>query len=399
MFINEQSRSVASELSADDRLTAPPPPLPASSVAAVTCRVFRTPVTDGVAMSFGPLGHRVMAVVVIELADGSRGMGESWVNYPAWAWRERVATIDEGVAPLVVGREFTDPVAAHEHLVSILSPIGRQWGALGPIHQAISAVDTALWDIAARHAGVSLADALGGSLASELPVYGSSLGPAGVETSAQRCLELGLTAVKVKLGFGAERDESNLRLARAILGQGVEIFGDANQAWSLTEALEMAPLLRDVGVAWIEEPISGDDPHDLARLREAGGVPVATGENLYGAAAFAPYIERRAADIVQPDLSKVGGPTEYLRVHELAHRAGVIVNPHLYNGAVATAATIQVAAAVPGTGLVEWDIRANPMRAGTDTLLTGHGTVRVPDGPGLGLDIDLDALAETEEAV
>ncbi|WP_129667252.1 mandelate racemase/muconate lactonizing enzyme family protein [Phytoactinopolyspora endophytica] len=393
MFVNEQPHRFAAEPLAGRQV----PPLPASPVVAVTYRVFRASTTDRVAMSFAPMAHRSMAVVTVELADGRRGMGESWVNYPSWAWRERAATIDEGVAPLLIGRTFKDPAEAYELLTSTLVPLGRQWGAPGPIYQAISAVDTALWDITAQHAGVSLGVALGGVRAMELRVYGSSLGPTDVETTARHCRELGLTAVKVKLGFGWQRDEANLRQARDVLGDEVEIFGDANQAWSLPQALQMAPLLRELGVAWIEEPISGDRPEDLAELRTRGGLAVATGENLHGAAAFRPYIEPQSVDIVQPDLSKVGGPTEYLRVHELAHRAGAVVNPHLYNGSVATAATIQVAAALPGTRLVEWDVRANPMRAAIDALLTDHGTVRVPDGPGLGVEIDLEALADVEE--
>jgi L-alanine-DL-glutamate epimerase-like enolase superfamily enzyme len=202
--------------------------------------------------------------------------------------------------------------------------------------------------------------------------------------------------VKVKLGFGRDRDLANLRTARRVLGDGVRLYGDANQAWSLEDALAVVPALRDAGVEWLEEPIAGDDPAELAELRRRGGLPLATGENLYGAAAFAPYLHG-SVDIVQPDLSKVGGPTEYLRVAALAAGSGTTVNPHLYNGAVATAATLQVAAAVPATTAVEWDVRGNRLREAVDHLLTGHGTVRVPDGPGLGVDVDLDALRDLEE--
>ena len=372
-------------------------PLPASPVAAVRLRVFRSPVVDGVAMSFAPMTHRSMGVIEVELEDGRRGLGETWLNYPAWAWRERAATVAEGLAPLLVGRTFATPPEAHALLGAALRPLGRQWGAPGPVHQAISGVDTALWDLAARHAGVPLAVLLAGTAArKELPVYASSLGPDGVAATAERCLGAGHTAVKVKLGFGRDRDVANLRTARRVLGDGVRLYGDANQAWSLEDALAVVPALRDAGVEWLEEPIAGDDPAELAELRRRGGLPLATGENLYGAAAFAPYL-RGSVDIVQPDLSKVGGPTEYLRVAALAAGSGTTVNPHLYNGAVATAATLQVAAAVPATTAVEWDVRGNRLREAVDHLLTGHGTVRVPDDPGLGVDVDLDALCDLEE--
>lgn len=396
MFVNAQLSPGSGEPLRHPHVPVVSAPLPASSIESVRCRIFRAPADDGVAMSFAPLAHRVMAVVVVELGDGQRGVGESWVNYPSWAWRERVATVEDGVAPLLRGRTFDDPVRAHDLMTARLTPLGRQWGAPGPVQQAISAVDTALWDIAARHAGLSLADVLGGSAVTELPVYGSSLGPSGVTETARYCRELGLNAVKVKLGFGHERDAANLRTARDVLGEDVHLFGDANQAWSLDEALEMVPVLRAAGVEWLEEPLHGDRVDELTILRREGGIALATGENLYGAAAFEPYINSDAVDIVQPDVSKVGGPTEYVRVYALAAANGTTVNPHLYNGAVATAATLQVAAALPAR-LIEWDVRSNPMRAGVEHLLTDHGTVRVPNGPGLGVDIDLEALELVEE--
>ena len=374
------------------------PPLPASPVSAVRLRVFRSPVLDGVAMSFAPMGHRVMAVVEVQLADGSRGIGETWVNYPSWAWRERAATVAEGIAPLLVSRTLSTPVEAHELLMAALRPLGRQWGAPGPVHQAVSGLDTALWDLAARRAGMPLAVLLAGpGRPRELPVYASSLGPDDVAATAERCVVAWHTAVKVKLGFGRDRDLDNVRTARRVLGDGVRLYGDANQAWSLEEALAIVPALRDEGVEWLEEPLAGDDPGELATLRRRGGLALATGENLYGAPAFAPYLEQGSVDIVQPDLSKVGGPTEYLKVAALAAPTGTTVNPHLYNGAVATAATLQVAAAVAATTAVEWDVRSNRLREAVDHLLTDHGTVRVPDRPGLGVDFDLDAIADLEE--
>ncbi|WP_236647634.1 mandelate racemase/muconate lactonizing enzyme family protein [Micromonospora sicca] len=369
--------------------------LPDAAVAEVRCRVFRARPTEPIAMSFAPLTHRVMVLIEVELADGSVGVGESWANYPSWAWRERIATIQDGIAPLLKGRSFPDPATAQRALLARLAPLGRQWGAPGPVHQAISGVDMALWDLAARHAGTSLARLLSPSPRTELPVYGSSLGPTGVAEVADRCVALGLTAVKVKVGFGADTDLANVGTARRILGDEAQIFADANQAWRLTEALEIVPALADLGVAWVEEPLAGDRPSELAELTRHTGMPLATGENLYGAAAFTPYLE--AVEILQPDLGKAGGVTEYLAVLAAAEAAGRTVNPHLYNGAVATAATVQAGAISSATRLIEWDIRSNPLRQAADGLLTAHGTVRVPDGPGFGIDLDQDQLDAYEE--
>ncbi|WP_432906133.1 mandelate racemase/muconate lactonizing enzyme family protein [Micromonospora matsumotoense] len=364
-------------------------------MADVRCRVFRARATESIAMSFAPLTHRVMVLVEVELADGSVGVGESWANYPSWAWRERIATIHEGIAPRMRGRHFPDPATAQRALLAELVPLGRQWGAPGPIHQAVSGVDMALWDLAARHRGVALAQLLTPHPRTELPAYGSSLGPTGVAEVAHRCAALGLTAVKVKVGFDADTDLANVRTARRILGDGVQVFADANQAWGPTEALRMVPALADLGVTWVEEPLAGDDPRALAELGRRTGMPLATGENLYGAAAFLPYLE--AVEILQPDLGKVGGVTEYLDILAAGQAAGRTVNPHLYNGAVATAATVQAGAISPATRLIEWDVRANPLRQAADGLLTTHGTVRVPDRPGFGIDLDQDQLDAYEE--
>ncbi|MEU4772664.1 mandelate racemase/muconate lactonizing enzyme family protein [Micromonospora sp. NPDC023644] len=371
--------------------------LPDVPVADVRCRVFRARPAEQIAMSFAPLTHRVMVLVEVELADGSVGVGESWANYPSWAWRERVATIREGVAPLLRGARPVDPAGTQRALMAKLGPLGRQWGAPGPIHQAVSAVDIALWDLAARHAGRSLASLLATHPRTELPVYGSSLGPDGVAETAEQCAALGLTAVKVKVGFGRDRDLANVRAARRVLGDRTQIFADANQAWSLPEALRMLPALADLGVAWVEEPLAGDRPEELDELGARTGMPLATGENLYGAAAFTPYLRGSGVTILQPDLTKVGGISEYLTVLEAAEAAGRTVNPHLYNGAIATAATVQVAASSQATSLVEWDVRSNPLRRAADEFLTAHGTVTVPHRPGLGIDLDPDQLDPYEE--
>lgn len=376
-------------------------PLPDAPIVDVRCRVFRARIDDPIAMAFAPLTSRVMVLVEVHLADGSVGVGETWANYPSWAWRERVATIREGVTPLLVGTNPGSPARVQRALLERLTPLGRQWGAPGPVHQAVSGVDIALWDLAARHAGASLAAVLAAGAAGqprgELPVYGSSLGPEGVAGVAERCAAAGLTAVKLKLGFGRERDLANVRTARRVLGDGVRLFGDANQAWTLAEALDITPALADLGVEWLEEPLAGDRPEDLDELARRTGMALATGENVYGAAAFTPYLAGDGVRIVQPDLSKVGGVTEYLRVLEAARGAGRAVYPHLYNGAVATAATVQAAAGSPGETLIEWDVRENPLRQAADALLTEHGTVRVPDRPGLGIDLDPQQLSAYEE--
>lgn len=358
-------------------------------------QVLRAPVSDGIAMSFSPLVERTMVLVEVFTADGRVGLGESWVNYPAWAWVERLATLREGVFGLVLGENADEIEDLHRRLVAVLEPIGRQWGAPGPVMQAISAVDVALWDLCGQREGRSISRLLGGRVRDEIDVYASSLGPRDTAEQARCCRRSGHRAVKVKVGFGAARDEANLTAAREALGDGTALFVDANQGWDVDTAVAMAPILRAHDVSWVEEPIAGNRLTDLEEFHRRTGIPVATGENLYGWDSFAPYAASPAVAILQPDVAKTGGLTHARAVGELAELHGKALMPHLYGGAVAYAATLQLVAAAPAAALLEYDVRDNPLR---DPLLLDPptplaGRVAIPDGPGLGVRLDPAAVA------
>lgn len=362
-------------------------------------RVLRAPIDDPVAMSFAPLRSRTMVLIEIETADGRIGLGESWVNYPPWATQERAATLREGVFPLVLGADADRITLLQREMCTRLEPIGRQWGAPGPVMQAISAVDIALWDLRGQATGESIGALAGGRVREAIAVYASSLGPDGVTDQAGRCVRAGHRAVKVKLGFGRARDEANLAVAREVCGPDMTLYVDANQAWTPPEAHAMAPILRAHGVAWVEEPLRGDRLEDLEEFHRRTGLPVATGENIYGRADFGRYVASPAVAVLQPDIAKCGGLTEAFAICALADAHGTQVMPHLYGGAVAFAATLQLAACAPAVSTVEYDVRENPLR---DPLVHDppqpvDGMLRLPDAVGLGLQFDHDAIAALSE--
>jgi L-alanine-DL-glutamate epimerase-like enolase superfamily enzyme len=319
------------------------------------------------------------------------GRGESWINWPPWAGVERRATIEQGVAPLLVGCDAGDVVGLHARMVGALAPLGRQWGAPGPIMQAISGAEVALWDLVGRARGCSCASLLGRGRGGRgrIAVYASGLGPDGVGEQIAACRGAGFSAVKLRVGFGLERDVANVQTAA---DAGVEVMVDANQAWSYEEALAIAPALRSCGVTWVEEPLRGGDPQALRAFRERTGLAVAAGENVYDVEAFG----GSTIDVLQPDVSKVGGFTSALAVG--ARAAGRRVAPHLYGGALAYAGTLQLAACCEAVDVVEYDIRPNPLR---DEIARGlprvsDGFVDLPTGPGLGIELDEPALAAYE---
>lgn len=370
---------------------------PATKIVDARARVLRARVTDGIEMSFAALPYRSMVLVEVETSDGAIGYGESWINFPAWGPTERMATLREGVFPLVVGQDARNITTIHCHLLRALLPLGRQWGAIGPVMQSISAVDIALWDLHGRRQHLPISDILGGRVRQEVAVYASSIGPRDVAEQARAARDAGHRAAKLKVGFGRPVDERNLATAREELGADMKLYVDANQAWTLDEAVQMAPALQDAGALWVEEPIAGNRLGDLEAFHQATRLPIATGENLYGRQAFVEYLVSPSVAVLQPDIAKTGGISEMHAICQMAMACGKQVIPHHYGGAVSFAASLQIAALCPAVSMLEYDIRNNPLR---DPLLANppraaEGYLRIPESPGLGMELDIDAVDRT----
>ncbi len=355
--------------------------------------VLSADIRAAVPMSFGSLENRQVCLVEVSAA-GLTGIGESWINYPGWAPAERVATLCDGVFPLLLGKDVADPIAVQGELLRQLLPVGRQWGATGPIWQALSGVDIALWDLLGKHHGVPVSQLLAPDGIREnrtIPAYASGVGPTAVPQLCERALERGLDAVKVKLGFGEDADIATLHAARTVMGEDARLMADANQAWDLGEARRMAHLLEEYRVEWLEEPLNGDRVADLEKLATATGIRIATGENLYGAEQFATYASSAGVHVIQPDLAKSGGFSVAGTVARSAKRYGAELAPHCYSGGLGIAAILQLGAAFEVSWL-EYDIRENPLRTElfAEPLGLGPAGMEVPAGPGLGVQLDED---------
>lgn len=364
------------------------------TVEKIRVTVLSAEVDEAIAMSFSSLTDRRACIVEV-YADGMVGIGESWVNYPGWAHEERAATLRRGVLPLVMGRDASEPRDVHEHLERNLNGIGRQWGAPGPIAQAISAIDIALWDLKGQALGVPVSHLLAGDTApvATIPAYGSGVGPERVAELCDIAISQGMQAVKVKLGFGVEKDRATLREARDAIG-GRVLLSDANRAWTLDEARYMLELLRDYDVAWLEEPLVDDGNQDLLALARETDMPLAIGENVYGLRAFEDHLASGAVGVIQPDITKCGGFTTAHQVALAAADRGVQFAPHCYGSAIGIAASLHLAAVCPTTRCMEMDVRSNPLRTAllTEPLRVVNGEVVVPTMPGLGVELDRDVV-------
>src|SRR3546814_519207 len=237
------------------------------------------------------MGDRPAVVLRLRDADGAEGWGEVWCNFPGCGAEHRGRLVATVLAPLLIGRKVEDPALEWRRLTDATRILALQSGEAGPFAQAIAGIDIALWDLAARRAGLPLWRLLDGGTEHDadggVPVYASGINPEGAERLVGTKLDEGYRAFKLKVGFGEESDQRSLRGLRALLGSETALTVDANQGWTVEQALAVLPLLRPFDLDWLEEPLAVDAPAaDWARLAEAFPIPLAAGENLRGEAAF-----------------------------------------------------------------------------------------------------------------
>jgi D-galactarolactone cycloisomerase len=330
---------------------------------------------------------------------------------------------EEGV--IGYGSVFTDGRLV-QAAVNVLEPLWRGENALEPervtekLHQntfwmgrggtlthAISGIDIALWDVLGKVLGQPVGRLLGGLYRDRVRPYCSLLmeEPERMEDVIAPHRDRGFRAFKIGWGpFGRrdneKLDEAIVRAAREAAGPDAQLFVDAGASdahWpqGLKWALNTAVMLRDYGVGWFEEALRPDAIEDFRTLRHASPVPIAGGEVLTRRQAFLPWLAQGALDIVQPDVTKVGGMSEQRRIAWLADEFGVKYVGHGWNTALGLAADLQLAAALPHAELVEF-IGGSPYLDGITAEpfeIDGDGFLKIPQRPGLGVMLDREALA------
>lgn len=305
--------------------------------------------------------------------------------------------------PLLLGENALEPERVSEKLHQNTFWMGRG----GTLTHAISGIDIALWDILGKTTGLSVGSLAGGRYRERVLPYCSLLmdepGPLSEEIS--RFAEKRFRAFKIGWGpFGRrddhKRDEAIVEAAKKSIPQGGKLFVDAGASdafWpnGLKWALRTAEMLADYEVDWFEEPLKPDALEDFVELRRRSPVPIAGGEVLTRRQAYIPFITRGAFDIVQPDVTKVGGFSEQRRIAWLAQDFGIRYVGHGWNTALGLAADLQLAAALPNVELVEYiggsayvdNIMSEPFE------LDAEGMLAIPNKPGFGVSLDPDKIA------
>jgi L-alanine-DL-glutamate epimerase-like enolase superfamily enzyme len=355
---------------------------------------FRYPLSTPVVTSFGAMNDRPALFVRAEDEDGGHGWGEVWCNFPPAGAEHRARLINEMLAPMFKGRAIEHPSEMFDYLTAATSVMALQAGEPGPFAQAIAGVDIALWDLFARREKQPLWRLLGGS-SGRMRVYASGINPDGCVATAEKAMQRGHRAFKLKIGFGAERDRHNLEDLREVIGE-FSLAVDVNQGWSLGRALEQAPRLEEFRLLWLEEPLRADRPWSEWRtLREAVSMPIAGGENIAGREAFAAALSEGILSVVQPDAAKWGGVTGCFAVAREIIKAKKTYCPHYLGGGIGLLASAHLLAANNG-GWLEVDANDNPLRDAFCGAVADvkDGAIELPDTPGLGIEPDLTSIAK-----
>jgi D-galactarolactone cycloisomerase len=359
----------------------------------VTAFCYRYPLSTPVVTSFGRMLNRPAVFVQVEDDDGHTGWGEVWANFPSTGAEHRTRLINEMLAPAITGFAASEPSDVFETLTQATSVIALQSGEPGPFAQAIAGIDLAVWDLYARRRNTALWKLLGGDR-NRIPVYASGINPAGARQMAEAALSRGHRALKLKVGFDPASDRANLASLRALLGDGM-LAADANQGWSIGQALQVAPHLREFNLSWLEEPIRADRPwHEWQRLAKGAGLPLAAGENIASRAGFSQALGDDVLRVVQPDIAKWGGLSVCSEIAGDILKAGKIFCPHFLGGGVGLLASAHLLAGVGGDGLLEVDSNDNPLRDRFcgPVLDIKDGMVTLSDDPGLGIEPDLSSI-------
>ena len=348
------------------------------------------PVTGQVFSRSGVRSSRSTTLVQIETDGGITGLGSCSGN------GELIEVIVAKVLkPLLIGM---DPMRIDEIWDKAYVRGGhKEFGTRGIGVVALSGVDIALWDLLGKARGAPIYQLLGGECRDQVPVYATALypeEPAEVAKKARAFAEQGFHGVKIKVGFDLKQDIRNVRVVRQELGKDFSIMADANQGYTVPIALRAAEAFYDCGVLWLEEPLFVEDIEGHAVLRENGKVPIAVGENLHTYYAFENFVVRRAADFLQPDVARAGGISEIKRIAALAAKHNVAVSFHTWGDAIALAASLHLSAALQECTVMELDCTYNPLRAELlrEPLQVENGFLFPPDQPGLGVEVDPEAL-------
>lgn len=335
----------------------------------------------------GTCTGRVTSIVLVHTDTKEVGIGSCY-TYPALAY----LIVEQQLSPLLKGEDPTDV----EGLWDKMYGVTRWYGRKGVAMSTLGAVDTALWDLRGKARGKPVRNLLGAD-GDRCPAYASALlwnDTDSLAAEARRHVSEGYLRVKMRLARSEEYDIAAVEAVRSAIGYDYDLMVDASMRYNLDVARRMGEFFARHRVFWYEEPFAPEELDTYSALRGTVGVPLAAGENEFGFQGFRELIRSGAVDIVQPDASRSGGISEVVRVARLASSHNLKFATHSWSDAVAILANANVVAVFKNGITVEIDRTRNPL---VDELLTEplevrDGELKLPEGPGLGIDLNETTL-------
>lgn len=347
--------------------------------------------------------RRQTTICVVSTDEGVRGVGEAFFIGPA---KVAASIIDNSFAPLIEGRDPFDSSVIWDFLYNHTRDQGRK----GVIISALSAVDTALWDIKGKALGKPVHKLLGGAYRDKAKVYATGLyEPQNVPDIAEALVNEalgykadGFSAMKLKVGYGIETDVRYVKAIREAIGDEIGLMVDANHAYNAGEAIRLSRRIEPFDIGWIEEPVPPEDIDGYIEVKAKSPIPISGGECEYTRFGFRKLVTRRAVDILQPDLCAAGGFTEMMRITALASAWNIPLLPHVWGTNVGLAAALQFFGVLPhipdrrypAEPFFEYDRSPHPLRdiVTHEKIEMKNGYIDIPQRPGLGVELDLDVI-------
>ncbi|MQY77709.1 MAG: mandelate racemase/muconate lactonizing enzyme family protein [Bacteroidetes bacterium] len=345
--------------------------------------------------------ERCICIVKITASNGEYGWGEGYG--PAEVLEAGIKLLE----PIVIGKNPMDnEVIWHQMYRKTLDYARR-----GVLVAAMSSIDIAIWDLKGKILDLPVSALLGGTHRNKIKPYASGLYFSDYDNPAKRFDEealsyvnRGFKAIKMKVGLGITSDYNNVKNMREILGDGIKLMVDSNHAYTLVEAIELARKIEPFQISWFEEPISPEFYTQYKELREKTIIPIAGGECEYLRFGFHHLLRNQSVDILQPDICACGGLSEAKRIASLASTYGVDIIPHTWGTGIGIHAALHFISNlenIPGRlitpeSLIEYDQTDNQLRERLTEpeIIMKDGMIDVPERPGLGVEVNTDALNE-----
>lgn len=369
-------------------------------ITAVNTHLLSAKLSQPFAYSRARYDTRTAMLVEIVTDQGLVGWGECYG--PA---RITKAVVDE-LGQMLIGQDALRSEFLWQELYARL----RDHGQKGVVIQGLSGIDIALWDLRGKYFNVPAYQLLGGATRTQVQAYATGLYRRDSGDPLQYLceeaagyVEQGFQAMKLKVGFGVREDAAVTRAIRGTIGDATALMIDANHAYDAVAAIRLGREVEELDIGWFEEPVPPEDLAGYRAVKAAIDIPVAGGECEFTRFGFREVLTQQAMDIIQPDICAAGGLSECKKIADMAQAFGVRVNPHVWGSGIGIAASLQWMATVPThtptslqplQPLLEFDQTEHPIRQAiiAEPIVQQQGWVQIPNGPGLGIEINRDAL-------